>query len=81
MDLSSDGRIIVKFTHLARALSVDDGVIKDCTDVNMNDILGDIYFYNAPFLGFNDHGSYSTFVYFLYGAYDTIGDAFYDEVT
>eukprot|EP00350_Pseudokeronopsis_sp_OXSARD2_P006212 CAMPEP_0170549610 /NCGR_PEP_ID=MMETSP0211-20121228/7758_1 /TAXON_ID=311385 /ORGANISM="Pseudokeronopsis sp., Strain OXSARD2" /LENGTH=73 /DNA_ID=CAMNT_0010855719 /DNA_START=814 /DNA_END=1032 /DNA_ORIENTATION=- len=73
MDLSSDGRIIVKFTHLASALSVDDGVIEDCTDVNKNDILGDIYFYNAPFLGFDDHSSYSTLVYYLDGAYNTLG--------
>mmetsp|Transcript_22851 Transcript_22851/g.22114 ORF Transcript_22851/g.22114 Transcript_22851/m.22114 type:complete len:100 (-) Transcript_22851:12-311(-) len=80
-DPNVEGQIIIKFTQLYIAYWADDTDRYFCHDVNMNDILGDIYIYNGVYLGLEYEYSYNAEVFYYDYTPDNLGFAYYDSYT
>jgi len=78
------GSITVIVSIIASATAATDDTIPDCTDVNTNDILGDLYFYNSVFLSIDGVASYDTTVNYAGDSVDPTvynDSARYDDAT
>mmetsp|Transcript_21814 Transcript_21814/g.16170 ORF Transcript_21814/g.16170 Transcript_21814/m.16170 type:complete len:281 (+) Transcript_21814:1483-2325(+) len=79
-----EGMFTLRITHTAEATTLADSYIDGCSAVNENDVLGDLFLYNADVLGYDQYDTYDVTVYYV-GAETTAvpldDQATYDKTT